>query len=218
MVLVERNPPANAGDWRDVGSIPASGRSPGGGQGNPLQYSCLQNPKDRGAWQATVHGITKSQILLKWLSTYTYINSVQFNRSVVSDSLWPHGLQHTRLPRSSTTPGAYSNSHPLHQWCHETISSSVIPFSSHLQSFPTSGSFQMSQFFASGGPSIGVSASESVLPMHIRDWSPLEWTGWISSQSKELSRVFSNTAVQKHQFFGAQLFPYIWNLKRNDTN
>ena len=103
-----------------------------------------------------------------------------------------------------TTPGACSNSWPLSQWCHPTISSSVIPFS-YIQSFPSSGSFPMSQFFASGGPSIGASASASVLPMNFRDWSPLGWTGWISSQSKGLSRVFSNTTVQKHQFFGAQL-------------
>ena len=131
--------------------------------------------------------------------------SVQFSHSVVSDSLWLHGLQHARLPCPLPTPGAYSNSCPLSWWCHPTISSSVIPFSSHLQSFPASGSFPMSQFFASGGQSIGVSASASVLPMNIQDWFPLGWTGWISLQSKELSRVFSNTTVQKHQFFGAQL-------------
>ena len=125
--------------------------------------------------------------------------------SVVSDSLWPHGLQHYRLPCPSPTPGAGSNSCPLSQWCHPTISSSVIPFSSCLQSFPASGSFPMSQFFASGGQSIGVSASASVLPMNIQDWFPLGWTGWISSQSKGLSSVFSNTTVQKHRIFGAQL-------------
>ena len=115
------------------------------------------------------------------------------------------GQQHTRLPCPSPTPGACSNSCPLSQWCHPTISSSVVPFSSHLQSFPASGSFQMSQFFTSGGQSIGVSASTSVLPMKTQDWSPLGWTGWITLQSKGLSRVFSNTTVQKHQFFGAQL-------------
>ena len=131
--------------------------------------------------------------------------SVQFNHSVVSDSLWPHGLQqYTRPPCPSPTPGVYSNSCPLSQWCHPTTSSSVVPFSSHLQSFPASGSFQMSQF-ASGGQSIGVSASESVLLMNIQDWFPLGWTGWISLQFKGLSRVFSNTTVQKHQFFGSQL-------------
>ena len=130
--------------------------------------------------------------------------SVQFSCSVVSDSLWPHGLQHTRLPCLSPTPGVYSNSCPLRWWCHPTLSSSVIPFSSCLQSLPASGSFQMSQFFASGGQSIGVSASTSVLPVNTQDWS-LAWTGWISSQSKGLSRVFSNTTVQKHQFFSAQL-------------
>ena len=134
--------------------------------------------------------------------------SVQFSRSVVSDSLRPHGLQHARLPCPSPTSWAYSNSCPLSWWCHPTISSSVVSFSSHLQSFPASGSFPMSQFFASGGQSIGVSASESVLPMNIEDWSPLGWTGWISLQSKGLSRVFSSTTVQKHQFFGAQLSLY----------
>ena len=122
--------------------------------------------------------------------------SVQFSRSVVSDSLQPHGLQHTRLPCPSATPGAYTNSTPSSQWCHQTISSSVIPFSS-LQFFPASGSFPMSQFFASGGQSIGTSASLSVLPMNIQDWFSLWWTGWISLQSKGLSRVFSNTIVQK---------------------
>ena len=110
----------------------------------------------------------------------------------MSDSLQPHGLQHARPPCPSPTPGVYPNSCPLCRWCHLTISSSVIPFSSHLQSFPASGSFPMSQFFASGGHSIGVSASTSVLPMNIQDWSPLGWTGWISLQPKGLSRVFSN--------------------------
>ena len=131
--------------------------------------------------------------------------SVQCSCSVVSDSLWPHGLQHARPPCPSPTPGACSNSCPLNQWCHPTISSSVVPFSSCLQSFPASGSFQMSQLFTSGGQNIGVSASASVLPMNTQDWSALGWTGWISLQSKGLSRVFSNTTVQKHQFFCAQL-------------
>ena len=130
--------------------------------------------------------------------------SVQFNHSVMSNSLWPHGLQYSRPTSPPPTPGAYSNSCPLGRWCHPTISSSVIPFSSHLQSFPASGSFQMDQFFTSGGQSIGVSASTSVLPMNIQDWFPLGWTHWISLQSKGLSRVFCNTTVQKHQFFGAQ--------------
>ena len=129
----------------------------------------------------------------------------QFSRSVVSDSLQPHGMQHARLPCPSSTPGAYTNSCPSSQWCHPTISFSVIPFSSHLQSFPASGSFPMSPFFASGGPNIGVSASASVLPMNIQDRFPLAWTGWISLQSKRLSRVFFNTTVQKHQFFSARL-------------
>ena len=118
--------------------------------------------------------------------------------------LQPHGLQHARLPCLSPTPGVHPNPCPLSLWCHPAISSSVVPFSSCRQSFPASGSFQMSQLFASG-QSIGVSASTSVLPMNTQDWSPLEWIGWTSLQSKGLSRVFSNTTVQKHQFFGAQL-------------
>ena len=114
-------------------------------------------------------------------------SSVQFSHSVVYDSLWPHGLQHTRPPCPSPTPRVYTNSCPLGQWCHPTISSSVIPFFSRLQSFPASGSFPMSQFFASGGQRIGVSALTSDLPMNIQDWFPLGWTGWISLQSKGLS-------------------------------
>ena len=116
-----------------------------------------------------------------------------------------HGLQHARPPCPSPTPRAYSNSCPLSRWCHPTISSSVIPFTSCLQSFPASGAFPVSQFFTSGGQSVGVSTSASVLPMNIQDWFPLGWTGWISLQSKGLSRVFSNTTVQKHQLFSVQL-------------
>ena len=114
-------------------------------------------------------------------------------------------MQHARLPNPSPTPGVHPNPVPLTWWCHPTILSSVSPFSFCLQSFPASGSFQMSQLFASGGQSIGVSASASVTPMNTQDWSSSEWTGWISLQSKGLSRVFSNTTVQKHQFFYAQL-------------
>ena len=132
-------------------------------------------------------------------------SSVQFTHSVLSNSLQPHGLQHARPPCPSPTPRVYSNSSPLSQWYHSIISSSVIPFASCLQSFPASGSFPISQFFASGGQSTGVSASASVLPMNIQDWFPIGWTGWFSLQSKGLSRVFSNTIAQKHQFFGAQL-------------
>ena len=128
----------------------------------------------------------------------------QFSCSVVSSSLWRHELQHTRPPCPSPAPGVHSHSRPSSPWCHPTISSSVIPFSSCLQSFPASGSFQMSQLFAPGGQSIGVSASISVFPRNTQDWS-LGWTGWISLQSKGLSRVFSNTTVQKHQCFGTQL-------------
>ena len=127
---------------------------------------------------------------------------IQFSRSIVSDFLWPHGLQHTRPPCPSPTPRAYSNSCPLSRWCHPTISSSDIRFSSHLQSFPASGSFQISQLCKSGGQSIGASASTSVLPMNTQDWFPLGWTSWISLLFKWLSRVFSNTRVQKHPFVG----------------
>ena len=129
--------------------------------------------------------------------------------SILSDSLWPHGLQHVSLPCPSPTPRACSNSWPSSQWCHSTISSSVIPFSSCLQSFPASGSFQMSWLFPSGGQSIGAAASASVLPMNIQGWFPLGLTSLISLQSKGLSRVFSNTTDQKHQFFGAQ--PSLWS-------
>ena len=131
--------------------------------------------------------------------------SVQFSCSVVSDSLWSHGPQQARPPCPSPTPGVYPNSCPLSWWYHPTISFSVIPFASHLQPFPASGSFQMGQLFLSGGQSIGVSASASVLPMNIQEWFPLAWTSLVSLQSMGLSRVFSNTTVQKHQLFCAQL-------------
>ena len=132
------------------------------------------------------------------------ITSVQFSRSVMSNSFRPHGLQHTRPPCPSPTPGVHPDSCPSSRWCHPTISSSVIPFSSCSQSFSASGSFPMSQLFTSGGQSIEASASAAVLPVNIQGWYPLGWTGWISLMSKGLSRVFSNTTVQKHQFFGAQ--------------
>ena len=131
--------------------------------------------------------------------------SFQFSRSVVSDSLRPHESQHPRPPCPSPTPGVYSNPCPLSRWCHPAISSSVTPFSFCPQSLPASGYFPMSQLFAWGGQSTGVSASASVLPMNTQDWSPLGWTGWIFLQSKGLSRIFSKTTVQKHQFFSAQL-------------
>ena len=144
-----------------------------------------------------------SIVVLWWLVQTGAVS--HFSHSVVSDSLRPHGLQHSRLPCPSSIPRAYSNSCPSSRWCHPTISSSVVPFSSCLQSFPTSGSFPVSQFFISGSQSVGVSALMSVLAMKIQDWFPLGWTVWISLQSKGPSRVFSNTAVQKHQFFGTQL-------------
>ena len=145
-----------------------------------------------------IHSVTRQEFRAEG-------NSVQFSHSVVSDSLRPHEPQHARPPCPSPTPGVYPNSFPLSRWCHRIISSSVIPFSSCPQSLPASGSFPMSQLFTWGGQSIGVSASTSVLPMNIKDGSPLGWNGWISLQSKGLSRVFSNTTVQKYQFFGAQL-------------
>ena len=135
-----------------------------------------------------------------WLA----ISSVQFSHSVMSDSLQTHESQHTRPPCPSPTPRVHSNSRPSSQWCHPAISSSVIPFSSCLQSLPASESFPMSQLFAWGGQSTGVSALASFLPKKSQGWSPSEWTGWISLQSKGLSRVFSSTTVQKRQFFGAQ--------------
>ena len=152
--------------------------------------------------------------------TRLVMSSVQFSLSVMSDSLWPHESQHSRSPCPSPTPGVYSNSCPSSWWCHLAISSSVVPFSSCLQSLPASGSFPMSQLFAWGGQSIGVSALSLVLPMNTQDWSPLGWTGWVSLQSKGLSRVFSNTTVQKHQFFSTQLSSqsnshiHIWPLEK----
>ena len=153
---------------------------------------------------------------LKFLNWLYPFSSVQFSCSVMSNSLWPHEPQHTRPPCPSRTPGVHPNPCPLSQWCHLIISSSVIPFSSCPQSLPESGSFPMSQLFTSDGQSIGVSASTSVLPMNTPDWSPLGWTGWTSLQSKRRSRVFSNTTVQKHQFFCAQLSLWwngIWDLQ-----
>ena len=140
-------------------------------------------------------GTLKKKMLLEY----------QFSLSVMSNSLKSHEPQHARPPCPSPTPGVYPASCALSQWCHPSISSSVIPFFSCLQSFPASGSFQMRQLFASSGQSIGVSASTSVFPVNTQDWTPLGWTGWISLQSKGLSRVFSNTTVQKLQFFSAQL-------------
>ena len=139
------------------------------------------------------------------LGCFHVLSSVQFSRSVMSDSLRPHEPQYARPPCPSPTPGIHWDSSPSSQWCHPAVSSSVVPFSSCLQSFRASGSFQMSQFFKSWGQSVGASASASVLPMNIQDWFPLGWTGWISLQSKGLSRLFSHTTVQKHQFFGTLL-------------
>ena len=137
--------------------------------------------------------------------TFPLVWTVQFSHSVMSDFLWPYGLQHARPPCPSPNPGVYSDSCPLNQWCHPVISSSVVTFSSWPQSLSASESFPVSQLFARDGQSSGVSALASALPKNTQDWSPLEWIGWISLQSKGVSRVFSNTTVQKHQFFGAQL-------------
>ena len=209
----------------------------GEGNGNPLQCSCLENPRDGGAWWAAVCGVAEldtteatwqlAMMLLfacnslkmdfeirnVWGFKYAEMcrllwvrASAQFScHSVVSDSLRPHGLHHIRLPCPSPTPRACSNSCPLSWWCHPTISSSVVPFSSCLQFFPWLGSFPMSQFFTSGGQSTGVSATASVLPMNIQDWFLLGLTGLNSLPFKGLWRVFSNITVQKHQFLGAQL-------------
>ena len=140
-------------------------------------------------------------------------SSVHFSCPVMSDSLRPHGRQHIRPPCPSPTPGVYSNSHRSSRWCHPAISSSVVPFSSCLRSFPASGSFQMNQFFTSGGQNIGISASASVLPVNNQDWFPLGWTGWISLQSKGLSRVFSHTTVQKHSAFFIVQLSYLYILR-----
>ena len=139
------------------------------------------------------------------MECYLAISSVEFSHSVVFDSLQPHESQHARLPCPSPTAGVHSNSCPSSRWCHPAISSSVIPFFSCPQSLPASESFPMSQLFTGGGQSTGVSALASFLPKNTQDWSPLGWTGWISAQSKGLSRAFSNTTVHKHQFFRAQL-------------
>ena len=163
---VVKNTPTNA---EGSASIPGSGRSPAEGNGNLLQYSCLGNPMNSRAWRATAQ-------------------SVQFSCSVVSDSLWPHKLRHTRPPCPPPAPRVYPNSCPFSRWCHPTISSFVVPFFSCPQTFPASGAFQMSQFFTSGCQSIGVSALASVLPVNTQGWSPLGWTGWISLQSTGLSR------------------------------
>ena len=207
--LLVKNPPTSSGDAGDLGSVPRSERSLGEGNGYPLQYPCLENPMDREAWHSMrflrighdwAHICTHTaytEHLLDFLSCTS--SSVQFSLSVVSDSLQPHESQHARPPCPSPIHGVYPNPCPLRWWCHPTISSSVIPFSSCPQSFLASGSFPMSQLFASGGQSIGVSASISVLPVNTQDWYPLGWTGWISFQSKGLLRVSSNTTVQKHQ-------------------
>ena len=155
-------------------------------------------------WNAFLSSSKDHGTLIRNQLTTDVFSSVQFSCSVMSNCLWPHELQYARPPCPSPTAGVHSNPCPLSQWCHPTIPSSVIPFSSCSQSFPASGSFQMSQLFAWGGQRTGVSASTSILPMNTQDWFPLGWTGWISLQSKGLWRLFSTSTVQKHQFFGTQ--------------
>ena len=167
-------------------------------QETQVWYLDLKDPLEEG--MATYSSILAWRTL--WTEEFSRFSSFQFSLSVVSNSLRPHELQHTRPPCPSPTPRVHPNPCPLSRWCHPAISSSVVPSSSLPQSFPASGSFPISQLFAWGGQSIGVSASASVLPMNTQDWFPSGWTGWISLQSKALSRVFSNTTVQKHQFFG----------------
>ena len=264
-----KNLPAHA---EDPDSIPELGRSPGEGEGYPLQYSGLGTSMDcivLGDWTErlrTVHGVTELDMterlsLTSWFTGFTvfitfqpilydsqalWLHSfgpscsflrklrkvecgtnnrnakekrdkgafwkhlwpymLQLSRYVLSDSLWPHELQHARPPCPSPAPGVHSNSHPSSRWYHPAISSSVVPFFSCPQSASAQGSFPMSWLFASGDQSFGASVSASGLPKNTQDWSPLEWTGWMSLQSKRLSRVFSNTTVKNHKFFGAQLF------------
>ena len=157
------------------------------------------------SWNINMWPITAGRDRQTGVILYGSPLQTQFSRSVMSDSLRPHESQHSRPPSPSPTPGVYSNSCPSSRWCHPDISSSVVPFSSCPQSLPASGSFPISQLFAWGSQSIGVSASASVLPMNIHNWFPLGWTDWISLQSKGLSRVFSNTTGQQHQFFSTQL-------------
>ena len=184
--------------------------------GNPPQCSCLENPRDEGAWWAAIYGVAQSRTRLKRLSSSSSCLKalshkldisllLLFSHSVMSNSLWPHRLQHTRLPCPSPSPGACSNSCPSSHWCHPTISSSIVLFSSCLQSFPASGSFPLSQFFTSGGQSVGDWASKSVLPMNIQVWFPLGLTALISLQFKGISRFISNATITKHQFYGTQL-------------
>ena len=183
-----------------------------------LNYMTLieKNPTQMWNLQEMMYFLVWPMLIWKLFKYYVS----QFSRSVVSDSLRLHEPQHTRPPCPSPTPRVHPNSCPLNRWCHPTISSSVVPFSSCPQSFPALGSFQMSQFFATGGQCIGASASTSVLPKNTQDWSLLGWTGWIFLQSKGLERVFSNTTVQKHQFFSAQLswqsncHIYTWPLEK----
>ena len=186
--------------WMFIGRTDAEAETPVLRPPDGRSWLIWKDPDAGKDWRWEAKGTAENE-MVAW---HHWLNGHQVT-SVVSDSLWPHRLQHARLPCPSPTPGVYSNSCPLSWWCNPTISFSVVPFSSRLQSFPASGSFQRSQFVASGGLSIGISASALAFQMNIQDWFPLGWIGWISLQSKGLSRVFSNTTVQKHQFFCTQL-------------
>ena len=179
-------------------------RNAGEGRQLPKRWDLRKHSKDLRSWLC--RNLCKKKCFQEVnfdlhfiLTKGKWWHMAQFSRSVVSDSLWPHGLQHTRPSCPSPIPGVHSNSCPSSRWCHPAMSSSVIPFSFFLQSLPASGSFPVSQLFAWGGQTIAVSPLASVLPMNTQDWSPFGWTGWISLQSKGLSRVFSNTTVQRHQ-------------------
>ena len=206
--------PANAGDTRDTGLIPGSGRYPGGGHGNPLQHSCLGNAIDSGVWWVTAPEIAKSWTC-EDTHRATYPTCCCYSVTELRPSFCdPHELQHTGPP-CPLSLGVCSNSCPVSLWCHTTILSSVTPFSSCHQSFPASGSFPMRQFFASSGQSIVASTSASVIPVNIQGWFSLGWTCWISLQSKGLSRVFYSITLWKHQFFGAQ--PSLWSSSHIHT-
>ena len=181
---------SNAEDLRIMDPIPGLGKFPGGELGHSLQYSCLENPKDRGAWQVTANRVAKSRTGLKRFCCSCSVTQL-------CPTPRPHGLWHARLPCPSPSPRVCSNACSLSRCYHPTILSSVVPLSSYFQSFPSSGSFPMSQLFSSGGKSIVASASASVLPMNSHSWSPLRWTGLISFLSKGLTRVFSKTLSQR---------------------
>ena len=202
-LLQQRATEQNQSCIRDIRKMNASFQEPAP---NGVMKTCsILQQMWQHIWNTVSRKLIGLTVLLRACHICTCcLSSVHFSCSVMSDSLWPHESQHARPPCPSPTPGVHTNSCPSSWWCHPAISSSVVPFSSCPQSLPASGSFPMSQFFTWGGQSIGVSALASFLSMNTQDWSPLGWTGWISLQSKGFSRVFSNTTVQNHQFFGTQ--------------